>query len=858
MRISIRKYLFVSILIFTFTNFGQQKISPLPKGVSIHTLDNGLQVLLIENHTLPMAGINTVVKVGSAYETFATSGMSHMLEHLLFNGTTTMSQRELYNAVDLIGGYNNANTSEYYTNFMMVTPADKIYDGLKIQADMLFNSTLPEKKYPKEKGIVLEEINKTLSNPNEQLERNLISVLYKGHALSLPTLGTYETIVHMKRDDVFSFYKNYYVPNNMLVSVIGNFNTEEMLKKLNEIFGKYAPSTVQRPTVSDWAAGFKKPVRGKENNIAYKFYDGKSFHLQMAFPLPNNYSAEFYSILEDKYSALSSNLKNKINAKYENSVKQLSISVRQTPIANHLLLDFTIPNETKSDGIIDFITRELPAIKLKVTKEEVSSMIAEEKTSFFRNIEKPHMFGIYNAYTIAVKGFMPIVEKFSGENYLTAAKRINNFTLNSQPIVILQIPTKSVLPQQNNSEITTKLFPSKRGTPTLIVRTNQQSKLLSVHFLLGHKSEYEAKYGANAAYVWHEAFGEKIKADAAEGNAAKFGFVFTVNDNPFIPMDNIYLSPEFGYIRAEGLSDNLTEALNFLKNEMLNFVPTEKEFKNALSSLRRSQMMKHTNRAKSVFNALLDSVIYNKNSKQSHTQLTYKSLLQFGERYFNPENMVAAVVSAGNGKTVESVFSDFRKSAPKDIITTQPQKVTFKTIDAPKTITKKLNAKRAYLYYGFQKNVLSNEKAALKVLSLILSDKIVFDIRETQGLAYNMGAGVETLGNKAMFYINMGTRVENVDKLIKQFPEKFTTDYLGKITEEEMTKRLNMYLGRMLFRRLSSINQGFYLCKSFYFNRDYKADEKFLDELKNVKLANVRKVAEKYLHEKNPIYIIVK
>jgi len=69
----------------------------LPGGVSIHILDNGLQVLLIENPALPMVGVNTVVKVGSAYETFATSGMSHMLEHLLFNGTNSRTQKQLYN-----------------------------------------------------------------------------------------------------------------------------------------------------------------------------------------------------------------------------------------------------------------------------------------------------------------------------------------------------------------------------------------------------------------------------------------------------------------------------------------------------------------------------------------------------------------------------------------------------------------------------------------------------------------------------------------------------------------------------------------------------------------------------------------
>ncbi|NHZ85217.1 MAG: hypothetical protein GWP19_04980, partial [Planctomycetia bacterium] len=216
----------------------------LPNGVSIHMLDNGLQVLLIDNPALPMVGINTVVKVGSAYETFATSGMSHMLEHLLFNGTNSRNQKQLYDDTDRIGGYNNANTSEYYTNYMMVTPADNIVTGMKIQADMLFNSILPEAKFQKEKGIVLEEISKSLGSPNEQINRNLISILYKGHALSLPTLGTYATIEAMDRDDVNKFYQNNYVPNNMIMSVIGNFNSTDMLNDINDIYGKYPPNKI--------------------------------------------------------------------------------------------------------------------------------------------------------------------------------------------------------------------------------------------------------------------------------------------------------------------------------------------------------------------------------------------------------------------------------------------------------------------------------------------------------------------------------------------------------------------------------------------------------------------------------------
>ena len=293
-----KKQLLINILVaFLFFQIGliasqTEKIDQLPKGVSIHQLDNGIEVLLIENPALPMIGVNTVVKVGSAYETFSTSGMSHMLEHLLFNGTSTMTQRELYDLTDKIGGYNNANTSEYYTNFMMVTPSDKIAEGMKIQAGMLFDSSLPEEKFQKEKGIVLEEIAKSLASTREQTHRNVIDVIYNGHALSLPTLGTYETIKNMDRNQVNDFYKNNYVPNNMLMSVIGNFKTDEMLKLVKEIYGGAAPGNVVRPNIPDWGTGFDASKSKTKKMVSHRFYNGSETHLQQ-FYLVEDYSSNF-------------------------------------------------------------------------------------------------------------------------------------------------------------------------------------------------------------------------------------------------------------------------------------------------------------------------------------------------------------------------------------------------------------------------------------------------------------------------------------------------------------------------------------------------------------------------------------
>ena len=170
---------------------------PLPENIELLRLENGLEVIFMRNPAQPMVGIYTQVKVGSAREDYRTSGMSHMLEHLLFNGSTKYTQDELYDAADLAGAYNNANTADFYTNYMMVLPAGAIETGMDLQSQMLFHSLIPEEKFQKEKGIVLGEIVQSRDRPGHFAETAVRQALYEGSSLALPTLGTRSTIEHL-------------------------------------------------------------------------------------------------------------------------------------------------------------------------------------------------------------------------------------------------------------------------------------------------------------------------------------------------------------------------------------------------------------------------------------------------------------------------------------------------------------------------------------------------------------------------------------------------------------------------------------------------------------------------------------
>lgn len=852
---NLKYFVFIIVLSFVTLSGAEKKSSNIPQGLSIHKLDNGLEVILIEKPTLPMVGINTVVKVGSAYETFATSGMSHMLEHLLFNGTKTLSQRELYDSTDIIGGYNNANTSDYYTNFMMVTPAENIEAGMKLQADMLFNSILPEEKFEKEKGIVLEEIAKSLSKSSEQIERNILSVIYEGHALSLPTLGTYSTIKNMKRDEVFNFYKKHYIPNNMLISVIGNFKSSEMLNKIKHIYGKYSPNSISNDSASDLKTGFSFFEPNNTGKTFHMFHGGTRNYIQLFYELPSFENDEAYDLLKLAVDVKKEKIKNSLVKKYGDNIEGLEFEVRESPIISYLQATVSIKNPQNIKNVVLYIDSLLKKEKFKVLFETVENESIKSRTRFYQNLEKPHMFGIYNASLIAEKGLNEIISLYNGEGFFEGYEELKLFELPEDFLTIIQHAKNENASNENKGEEVKVQKFDNNGT-IIITKKAHGSDLLAIHFLIKNKSFYEEKYGKNAAKVWHEAFGERMDSPEIKKITRKYGFNFTVNDNPFIPMDDIYLSPEFGYIRVEGLANDIKSSIEFLINSMKEFTPTREEYESAVSKLKRSDMMGHGNVAKKLFDSKLKEILYTKSPyAEKFPELTYESLLEFGQVYFNPSNMIVSVVSPEDNSTIYNYFKTF--STVKGI-DRKPYRKQFLSIEKPSRIELNGGGEQTYLFFGFQKDILEEEKPALTVLSLILSDKIVFDIREKQGLAYRMSAGIDIINNKAMFYINMASRPENVEKLISQFPNHFSKKIIETFTQNDLKKSRNNFLSRMMFRRLSSINQAYYLGYSEYFFDDFNKDEAALNALKKVTLDKVKKAAEKYLDVKNPIELYVR
>ncbi len=207
------------------------------------TLDNGMQVVLIENHRSPIVVHMVWYKVGAADEPWGKSGIAHYLEHLMFKSTTTMKSGEFTRIIARNGGQENAFTSWDYTGYFQRVAADRLELMMKHEADRMVNLTLDEKEVLPERDVILEERRSRIDNrPGSLLGETARAAFWENHPYGIPIIGWAHEIAELTREDALDFYKKYYNPANAILIVAGDV-TLDKLKPLAEKYYGVIPGT---------------------------------------------------------------------------------------------------------------------------------------------------------------------------------------------------------------------------------------------------------------------------------------------------------------------------------------------------------------------------------------------------------------------------------------------------------------------------------------------------------------------------------------------------------------------------------------------------------------------------------------
>ncbi len=212
--------------------------------VTSFDLKNGMQVVVIEDHRVPVVTHMVWYRVGSADEHTGKSGIAHFLEHLMFKGTNTMAPGEFSKIVAANGGQENAFTSFDYTGYYQKVSADRLPLMMKLEADRMQNLILSEEEVLPERDVILEERNMRVeNNPSSLLREQRNAMQFFNHRYGVPTIGWRHEIQQLTQQDALDFYKKYYAPNNAILIVAGDTTPDEVRKLAQEYYGILTPSS---------------------------------------------------------------------------------------------------------------------------------------------------------------------------------------------------------------------------------------------------------------------------------------------------------------------------------------------------------------------------------------------------------------------------------------------------------------------------------------------------------------------------------------------------------------------------------------------------------------------------------------
>ena len=276
------RFVLVAVLVVVFAGAS----APAADEVLEATLDNGLRVLLLEDHRSPVVSFQVWYRVGSRNERPGATGLAHLLEHMMFKGTPTYGPRMFSTLVEQNGGQDNAFTSQDHTSYFVNVSADKLDLIVALESDRMRNLLLDPKDFESERQVVMEERRtRTEDDPEGFLGEELSAIAFVAHPYRSPIVGWMEDLRGLTVEELRAFYRTYYVPNNALVAAAGDFKAPELLEKIRRAFGPI-PRAADPPPLT-----VAEPRQNGERRVTVK----KEAQLPLVFigyPVPNFRSSD--------------------------------------------------------------------------------------------------------------------------------------------------------------------------------------------------------------------------------------------------------------------------------------------------------------------------------------------------------------------------------------------------------------------------------------------------------------------------------------------------------------------------------------------------------------------------------------
>ncbi|MFH1892832.1 MAG: pitrilysin family protein [Candidatus Zixiibacteriota bacterium] len=842
----------ISILALSANLYGDLAPSP----TETFTLDNGMTIILKENHSSPMITSIVFVNAGARYETDYNNGVTHFLEHLMFDGTKSRSREELNETAEMYGGYINAFTREDLTAYMILMPKENIDIGLDIQSDQLFNSIIPEEELPKERKIVIEEMKMSIDNPDYQAEAFTRNTIYRGTPYVRPVLGYENIISTIPRERIMEYYKTYYMPNNMTALVIGDFETADMLAKFENYYGAQTAQPLPEFDKVELSIPAGKKIKRAE-------LETTNSQIELAMNAPHftdpDYFA-FYLLAEYLGSGDTSPL-DKAFTKGESPLAQsVSASLQTQRDFSLLHISATTDMPENADRILSGIDDLFVNIDNVIPSEnDLHGLVVSLKTNDIYLREKLHYYGIMIAPMMVSTGYdflenlIPNLEEVTRSDVRRVAAKYFTPLSYTGTVVTPKTEAETETATVSNTEYKKEVLPNGL---TVVIKSNPDSRVFAVNIIGKNRSamEPEGKDGITdfVNRVMTEAT-STYNGDQLASELASIGANLTVTDNPYIPYDDFYTTHQYAFVKFETIDEFSDKGMAMLSDIIRNAIFTEEDVEQT-----RRQMMGFLGRSsgspreqcRNAFNeSLFPNSAYSKpimGSQRTIAGITRDDLLAYYKTFYSPGNMILSVCTNGSiddamAKLVK-YFGDMEPVESPAIIVgepVQPSSVLAKNVPMDK--------EQVYIYIGGPTPGIQSEDApALKVAGDILSDRMSLELREKQGLAYSVGASVSFDKDFGWYVAVMGTGIDNYETAKDGMLAEIKKLQEGAIDPDELTKAKNSLWGSSLTRNLSRVNQAYYMGVNEYLGVGYAFSDNWIGDLRTVTADDVQRVAKKY------------
>ncbi len=258
---------------------------------TIHKLElsNDLLVLLKEIHTAPIISQWIWYRVGSRLEPTGLTGISHWVEHMLFKGTQQFPAGTLDRAVARLGGFWNAFTFLDWTTYTETLPADTIDLALRLEADRMVNASFNPQEVESERTVILSERQGEENNPLFRLGEEVQAAAFRIHPYHHEIIGDMPDLQRIQRDDLYRHYRSHYLPNNAVLTMAGDFDSQTLLERIRELYEPIPagpmPTILERP----------EPPQTGERRLMVEG-PGETIYLQVAYRAPAGKDADFFAL----------------------------------------------------------------------------------------------------------------------------------------------------------------------------------------------------------------------------------------------------------------------------------------------------------------------------------------------------------------------------------------------------------------------------------------------------------------------------------------------------------------------------------------------------------------------------------